>query len=303
MSHPPTTPYPKNWLSYADQVQLLQQRGLVVADTAKAERFLSHLNYYRFSGYCLAFESQRHVFIPGTTFEQVADAYLFDLVLRDLLTEALEVIEVDLRAAIAYHFGDQYGAFGHTDSANFFHRFQHQDWLNRLQDEAQRSSEQFIKHYRQTYSEFPDLPVWIVTEVMSFGGLSKMFKFMVRNDQRAVAGRYRLQASVLESWMHHVVYIRNLCAHHSRVWDRVWAIKPTLPHGNGWRAPHLRSNRHLFATLLLLRYWLKRIPAVSSFAADWKLRVEAHMASLPATSNPQGRMGLTNNWASNPVWK
>jgi len=72
-------PYRKGWLSYADQVQLLQHRGLVVSDLRKAEQFLSHLNYYRFSGYCLAFESQRHTFVAGTTFEQIVDAYQFDL--------------------------------------------------------------------------------------------------------------------------------------------------------------------------------------------------------------------------------
>lgn len=295
-------PYPKQWLSHADQVRLLQQRGLIVSDFAKAAQFLSHLNYYRFSGYCLAFESHRHTFARGTTFEQVADAYQFDLVLRDLLGEALEVIEVDLRAAIAYHFGSHYGAFGHTDAKNFFARVHHQNWLTRVQEEAKRSSERFILHFRQAYSEFPDLPVWIVTEVMSFGGLSKMFKFMARTDQKAIARRYSLQALVLESWMHHVVYIRNLCAHHSRLWDRVWSIKPTLPHGSGWKAPNLQSNHHLFATLLMLRYWLKRIPAVSSFAYDWKLRVESHMAMLPSTRNPEGRTGLTTNWTSNPVW-
>ena len=92
-----------------DQVALLQSRGLVVADIPASLTFLSHLSYYRFSGYCLAFEDQRHQFGAQTTFEQVVAAYQFDLKLRDLLTEALEVVEVDLRAAIAYEFGRTYG--------------------------------------------------------------------------------------------------------------------------------------------------------------------------------------------------
>ena len=91
MSSPSTkVPFAKPWLSYADQVKLLQQRGLTIADTMAAEQFLSHLNYYRFSGYCLAFESQRHRFKGGSTFEDVVAAYQFDLTLRDFLTEALE---------------------------------------------------------------------------------------------------------------------------------------------------------------------------------------------------------------------
>lgn len=142
-------PYQKGWLSYADQVQLLQKRGLVVSDLRKAEQFLSHLNYYRFSGYCLAFKSQRH------------------------------------------------------------------------QEEANRSSELFVTHFKQAYIEFPDLPVWMVTEVKSFGGLSKMFMGMSRSDQKSISSRYGLQPSIFQSWMHHFVYVRNLCAHHSRLWDRV----------------------------------------------------------------------------------
>ena len=148
-------PYRKGWLSYADQVQLLQHRGLIVSDLRKAEQFLSHLNYYRFSGYCLAFESQRHTFVTGTTFEQIVDAYQFDLGLRDLVTEALEIIEVDLRAAIAYFFGQRYGAFGHTVATNFYVGFGHTDWLLRLQEEAHRSSELFVTHFQRAYIEFP----------------------------------------------------------------------------------------------------------------------------------------------------
>ena len=296
-------PYRKGWLSYADQVQLLQHRGLVVSDLRKAEQFLSHLNYYRFSGYCLAFESQRHTFVAGTTFEQIVDAYQFDLGLRDLVTEALEIIEVDLRAAIAYFFGQRYGAFGHTVATNFYEGFGHTDWLLRLQEEANRSSELFVTHFQQAYVEFPDLPVWMVTEVMSFGGLSKMFMGMSRRDQKVISNRYGLQPIILQSWMHHFVYVRNLCAHHSRIWDRVWAIKPTLPYGKDWAAPNLRSNRHLLATLMLLRYWLKRIPAANRFASNWKIRVEQHLQSPPAVAFPDTRMGLTQSWMSNPIWK
>lgn len=67
--------YQKPWLSYAQQLERLKDRGLIVADLAAAERFLSHLNYYRFSGYCLAFETQRHRFADGATFEQIVAAY------------------------------------------------------------------------------------------------------------------------------------------------------------------------------------------------------------------------------------
>lgn len=298
-----TVPFNKPWLDYAGQLQKLKGRGLLVDDDTRAEQVLSHLNYYRFSGYCLAFEKDRHAFQPGTTFDQIVDAYHFDVGLRDLLTEALEVVEVELRAKVAYEFGQRYGAFGHTDAGNFFSKFEHEKWLTRLQEEADRSSELFIKHFKATYDEFPNLPVWTVTEVMSFGGLSRMFQGMNSKDKSAIASRYKLQASVLQSWMHHVTYVRNLCAHHSRVWDRSWSIKPTTPHGREWKAPFLPGNSRLFVTLLLLRYLLKRIPAESQFARNWKDRVESHLATPPTVDDPARVMGLAADWVSNKNWK
>jgi abortive infection bacteriophage resistance protein len=81
--------YQKPWLSYRDQVALLQSRGLVVADVQAAEDFFRHLNYYRFSGYCLAFEASRHQFHTGVSFEQVRAAYEFDCVLKTVPRLAL----------------------------------------------------------------------------------------------------------------------------------------------------------------------------------------------------------------------
>jgi abortive infection bacteriophage resistance protein len=221
MTSPPLPPakpaFNKPWLSHADQVALLQKRGLIVTDPAAAVAFLSHANYYRFSGYCLAFESARHSFVPNTTFEQIQNAYEFDWTLRDLITEALEVIELDVRTAVAYHFGRVHGAFGHTQATHFFARFKHQAWLDRLREEARRSKELFVTHYQATYAGFPDLPIWIATEIMSFGALSQMFQGMLRPDQKVVASRYGRQPRDLASWIHHMVYVRMLCAHHSRL--------------------------------------------------------------------------------------
>ena len=89
-------PYPKTWLSIEGQLQKLRTGGLQIEDDAVASDFLRHLNYYRFTGYGLAFERSRHCFLPGTTFGQIRQAYEFDRSLRDLFTESIELIELDL---------------------------------------------------------------------------------------------------------------------------------------------------------------------------------------------------------------
>jgi abortive infection bacteriophage resistance protein len=202
--------YQKPWCSYSDLVALLRQRGLIVTDEPVAVELISHISYYRFSGYCLAFEVSRHQFIADTTLEQIVAAYKFDLTLRDLVTEALEVVEVDLRAAVAHLFGEKHGAFGHTQAATFFQppprnqyakrtqwSFNHARWLEALHDETKRSKELFIQHFSQTYIEYPDIPVWVATEVMSFGSLSRMLEGMVKNDQKMISSRFQLQPHIL----------------------------------------------------------------------------------------------------------
>jgi abortive infection bacteriophage resistance protein len=299
----PLVPFTKPWKPYGDQIAILAGRGLVLADPKAAESFLSHINYYRFSGYCLAFEQARHLFHPNVTFEQVRAAYEFDWGLRDLIADALEIIEIDFRTAVACHFGKTHGAFGHCDPAKFYGAFRHGEWRDSLREETRRSSELFVIHFQNTYAEFPDLPIWMATEVMSFGALSKMAHGMLRQDQKVIAQRYRVQPSdVLTNWMHHLVYIRNLCAHHSRLWDRIWTIKPTLPAAFAWKPPKLPGNNRLFVTLLVLSYLLKSCSSMAAFRASWRQRVEMHLRSPPSAPNAMEKMGLTVGWFGHPFW-
>jgi abortive infection bacteriophage resistance protein len=212
------------------------------------------------------------------------------------------VIELDLRTSIAYYFGQNHGAFGHTDARNFYRYFKHQQWLDKLHEEARRSNEAFVEHFSRTYSQFPDLPIWRATEIMSFGGLSHMVKGMRRVDQRVVASRYGRQARDMASWMHHLVYIRNLCAHHARLWDRSWGIKPNLPKGTAWSAPMLPGNDHLFVTLLILNSMLTCCPMNEDFRIRWRRDIEDLLKSPPAALGSTARMGLTQQWTAHRCW-
>lgn len=296
-------PYSKPWLSVPDQLKKLKSYGLVVENEPAALNFLRHLNYYRFSGYGVAFEEQRHMFRPGTTFEAIRAAYLFDRALRDLVMESLEVIELDLRAATAHAFGEAHGAFGHVNPGQFFHTFGHGEWLVKLHEETERSNEPFVSHFKATYREFPDLPIWAVMEIMSFGALSKMYGGMLKVDQKAISSRYGLQPGTLGSWFHHLVYMRNLCAHHSRIWDRLLAIKPDLPPGPMWQPPALPNNSRLFASFLVQAKLLMHCRAKKDLARDWKERVEALLDSrMPAVPDAGAKMGLPTNWKRHPQW-
>jgi abortive infection bacteriophage resistance protein len=308
-------PYQKPWCSHSDLVQKLIDRGLTVSHRGQAEAFLAHVNYYRFAGYCLAYENgQRHSFIPGCTFDDIRSAYEFDFALRDLVSEALEVIEIDLRTTVVHYYGQRYGAFGHIDPNNFYRRptvrgknprplFDHAKWLTHVRDDMKKSKDRFVEHFRRTYSEAAncDLPIWALSEVMTFGCISRMYGGMQPQDQRIVANRYQRQVTELVSWVHYLSVVRNVCAHHGRLWDRHWGVRPQLPVGHAWRPPFLDSNERIAATMLILYQMLKTIPATADWSARWQIRLRKLIARCPATPITP-RLGLTETWLANPIW-
>lgn len=97
-------PFAKSAITYAQQVALLQQRGMVIDDPAEAEFYLQHLNYYRLAAYWLPFEGDHasHAFRAGTRFAEVLNLYIFDRELRLLLLDAIECVEVSVRSQWAY---------------------------------------------------------------------------------------------------------------------------------------------------------------------------------------------------------
>ena len=294
--------YAKKWLSIEAQLSLMESRGLKVSDRNSALQFLKHVNYYRFSGYCLAYQKSDSGF-ENVDFSDIQIAYQFDVVLRDILTEALEVIEVDVRSNVALIFGERYGAFGHTLVSNFRTTFAFFDWTVKIHEETGRSSELFVKHFEAHYEGYPNLPCWVVTEIMSFGLLSRMYSGLLDQCQSPIANRYSLQKGDLESALHHLSYVRNVCAHHCRLWDRKWDIAPKLPHNQYWQPPLVPQRDRLFVTLLLIYRILKRCPSQNLFAIDWRRRINELLRTPPTAPNALSHMGMPPKWHDHPYWK
>lgn len=109
--------------TFAEQVELLVSRGMEIEDPERAERYLSHLNYYRLAAYWLPCEQDHstHSFKSGTSFNTVLAHYIFDRELRLLVMDAIERLEVSLRTRWAYHLSHSYGPHAHLNG-NIFKR-------------------------------------------------------------------------------------------------------------------------------------------------------------------------------------
>lgn len=297
--------YSKEALTYEAQLSQLESRGLVVPDRAAALGVLSSVSYYRLSGYWYPFRSRDehgHVtsqFISNTSLDQVLGLYEFDRELRSLVLDAIERIEVAIRTQITYQMGHAYGAFAHCDPKHFHNKFDHATWLSKIEEETSRSSDEFIKHYSAKYDGFPRVPIWMVTEVMSFGGLSFFYKGLNHSDKKAISAYFSIHHKRLGDWLHKLTYIRNVCAHHSRLWNRELAIRPESSKDKNWLPPVTPRNDRIFYILLMLMHLLKQ----TGNNTDWQERVVKLIDPITENGANREAMGMPENWTEHPLWK
>lgn len=296
--------YTKPSLTFAQQAQRLIARGLIVSDQNLLLDRLSAVSYYRLSAYWYPFKQPDETFQPGTTFEMVWRRYTFDRQLRLLVMDAVERIEVTLlRTLMVEQFSLKHGAFGHVNKANFSPEFTtnaHARLLTEIKAATDQSKEVFVDHFFQKYTLEPYLPLWMASEIMSFGQLFTFFRYLDRTEKQMIAHRFNLYPPVLESWLHTLLYIRNLCAHHARLWNRELAIRPKIPaqrHHPDWHQPTQVENTRVFAVLTLARFLLQEIAPQS----EWCDRLFALLDKYPDI--PLRAMGFPTRWKESPIWR
>jgi abortive infection bacteriophage resistance protein len=296
--------YDKPALSIEQQIDQLLKRGMTFGDPARAAHFLRELNYYRLSGYWLRREADHatHRFQPGTTFEDVLADYVFDRELKLLVLDAVERIEVSVRTHWAHQLGLRHGAHAHLDSILFKDRSQqwnHSRAVASLVGDVEKSTEIFIRHLRSQYDELLP-PIWAAVEVMTLGQISRWYDNLRHaTDRKAVALGYELDEALLASFLHHISIVRNVCAHHSRLWDRDLPFKARLPRKNPQdlaESLNHKSPRHLYNTLTMLGWLLDKI----SPAQTWVSRVARHVNDHPPAT---GIMGFPNDYQNSAVWR
>ena len=205
--------YTKPALSFAQQIALLKQRGLLIGNDQAALNTLSNVSYYRLSAYFKPFiQPNSEQFSPGTTFETILDLYAFDRDLRFLLREPLECIELHFRTRITYELAMRGGAFAHTRPEFFADTFDHADFMGKQVAKERKDTVQFVKHFRRKYED-PQLPIWMATELMSFGTLSWLFPYLRIDVQKAISATFgRRQISHRELAGVPSVHPEHLCA-------------------------------------------------------------------------------------------
>ena len=179
------------------------------------------------------------------------------------------------------------------------------EWLSRLDDKFKKSKEDFAKHFKKKYPN-DEPPIWVAVELWDFGTLSHFFSGMKVVDRDEIAARYGIPSGdVLEGWLRNLNDVRNLCAHHSRLWNRNLPFIPTWPdQGQILDLDHLVGQTHslsrFYASAVILRHLLLTINPTST----WAERLAEHVATLP--NNPYVTLasaGFPENWVDQDIWK
>lgn len=278
---------------------------MVIPDRGKAEHYLRHVSYYRLRAYWLPFELSApangdHIFKEGTSLNDAVALYVFDRQLRLLVMDAIERIEVSLRGGWAYHLAMTYGPHGYL-SPNLYDRpDRYARAYTGLLEEIDRSTDTFIVHYRSKYDDPQQPPIWMTAEVMSLGQLSKWLgNLKLRADRQAIARPYGLDEKILVSVAHHLTYVRNICAHHGRLWNKQFTVTMTIPNAPAALklAMNTSATRKLYNTLAVLGYLI----GIVAPGSEWRRHLVELIATCPLADT--AAMGFPKNWQTLPAWR
>ena len=233
----------KKALNINDQISLLRQRGCIINDYDKCKIVLENVSYYRLSAYFLPFKLQNGDYAKGTSIDKIFSIYEFDRELRTLFLSAVEIIEISIRAKIAYYYALKYDPYSYIVPDNFNNNHNPKNFKANLERAIrQNENSQFVKHYNENYNG--EFPIWVAVELFTMGMLSRFYSDLTTKDKKELMGK---QYSGATSWLRCCTDLRNICAHYGRLYYKKF---PAVP--KGFKLD--KSNeRALWASLLCIR--------------------------------------------------
>lgn len=298
-----TVAFSKTYLTPAQHIALLKSRGLQISDEQLAESYLINVGYYRLSAYfypLLDAPKENHIYKPSATFGKVVSMYTFDSRLRSLLFSKIEKIEVAIRSALSNIVANETGdIFWVTNAANYINLDQYNMLMTVINKEYIGSKEDFIKHFKDIYSD-PYPPAWMILEILPFGNMTHIYKNLIDLSlKKKIAQHFGLQPPVFTSWLMVLSGLRNLCCHHSRVWNKLLPIRPTEPHRviHPWIDSSKTNSQRIYFRCCMIAYLLCTIEPVNRFKSELKTL----FSEFPNIDT--AAMGFPTAWESEPIWR
>lgn len=303
-----------------EQLKLMAERGMQVEDKL-ARQWLSNISYYRLSGYSYPYRvslptdnpkkpKRDDRFIEGTSFSDVARLYEFDRKLRTLVYDGIERIEVALRARIG-EWVVSYDPLAYTRPELCRSDFKHAEWLDTAKRRVKRAkkSNAAIRHYSDNYDGYP---FWVLAETLDFSDISKLYgglpvpvqhkistAFGFKVDATALLARHKkkyYREDPLARWCEQLSIVRNVCAHHGRLFNRGFtpastSVFRTIP---GLSSLPRGQSESLYGALLVIAFMLRGV----SPGTTWTDKLIALIKSdyMPLRLRHVSEMGFPEDW-------
>lgn len=310
----------KPYLSFEEQLERLSGRGMQVIDAPAALESLRRYGYYRLSGYWYPFRKTNPRGVPGrqddfkpeTSFELIVALYEFDRQLRLLAMDAVERIEVSVRVDVGHRLGKKHPQ-AHEYAQYLDGKFAKQPdrngdipfliWQQKTREGVAKAKDEFVKHHRRHYGG--KMPIWVATELWEFGQLSKFFAGMQYSDQKYIARRYGIdEGNVLASWLRAINFVRNVAAHHGRLWNRNVADRPSIPVTQPHHLlHHLAVDDHAQTRIYGVLAVIQKMMRVISPGDSWSSNLKSLCEVFPANAVVSLRdAGFPSDWSQKGLW-
>ena len=296
-----------------DQLSILKNRGMEFRDEKLAKTYLTRVSYFRLKYFWMdMIDEVSEDFKEGTFFENIIERYEFDKSLRQILFNAIETVEVGLRARIISILSLATGTgLWYLDGSLFERKDYHHDFVLDLKCEFGRSTDPFARDFIRDHvngndesleGDNPD--AWMIIETATFGTLSKMYKNLKAQSplQSAIANEFGLYSSKdLSSWLEAISVLRNVVAHHSRLWYRIFAKKPVniKGHRDKWLSLDMTENqrKRAFGVISCLIYLCFAVNPSNTIKEDI-IQLFSHHPNVPVYM-----LGFTDDWKNQPLWR
>jgi len=131
-------------------------------------------------------------------------------------------------------------------------------------------------------------------ESLSFGRCTSLFRYLKQNqDKKEICSIFHFNPNIVESALECFRYVRNLCAHHSRLWDRWFVYKPRF-------IKELQITECQPGTLKEQLVLLHLFNIVISPNSSWKKKIFRLLEKYPQI--PIEFIGFKPNWKDDKFW-
>ncbi len=312
------------FLTIPEQISLLRNNGLIISDEKFAAKLLKQIGYYKLiNGYKFPFIDQNSVdkkYINGTTLDHLYELYKFDLVLESIVFRAATLAEITLKSYMVELISQKYGISleDYLKPEHYLEKASSKNTFSLLQEEILKELDRQIKSnhpailwYKENYDE--DYPFWVLSNILSLGTIGRWFALLLQNDKAEIAKEYRLMniPSTLQSFIIHLTFVRNICAHNdvlclhrhpnaipTKFLDGIYTYVGITEKYNNQKDRYIKGTKDFMASLIVLRYMIHDNEQYSNIIDEIKTALDdlKNKISDSAYNRLIYRLGLVDNW-------